>query len=105
MGRHRLDARASPNPGSYGNQLLGVAAASASDAWAVGDYADTGGSQQTLIGHLDETAWRQVSSPDPGGSANDNELSGVAASSATNIWAVGDYSTGTHYQPLALHCC
>ena len=96
----------SPNPGGSGhlNLLDGVAATSSSNAWAVGYY-DIGATPQTLIEHWNGTAWRQVSSPNPGGSANDNFLYGVAATSPANIWAVGSYFNGTATETLALHCC
>jgi hypothetical protein len=92
----------SPNPGGTTNDnvLNGVAATSASNAWAVGDY-NNGIAKQTLIEHWNGTSWRQVPSPNPGGSANDNGLNGVAATSAANIWAVGAAAG----QTVALHCC
>jgi len=61
--------------------LTGVAAVSASNAWAVGDT----GSGGTLIAHWDGTAWKRVPSPSPAGST----LFRVAATSARNAWAVG----------------
>jgi hypothetical protein len=60
--------------------LQGVAAASASDVWAVGS-AGTG----ALIVHWNGRAWKRVPSPSPAGSA----LTGVAVTSARNAWAVG----------------
>jgi hypothetical protein len=39
---------------------------------------------------------------DPGGIS---ELAGVAATSASNAWAVGYRYDGTAYKTLALHCC
>ena len=93
----------SPNPGSLVNVLRGVVAISPSDAWAVGSYYST--AHQTLTAHWNGTAWTQVPSPDPGGSTRENVLLGVDATSATNVWAVGEYHNGTAYQNLALHCC
>lgn len=82
-----------PNPGAgtptY-NYLNAVAAASASDAWAVGSYSASAGGSLALIEHWNGTAWTQVPSPSPGIT---NNLSGVAALSATDAWAVGSYST------------
>jgi hypothetical protein len=94
----------SPDPAglSGSNALLGVDALSAGDAWAVGDSAK-GTVLQTLIVHWNGTRWRQVPSPNPGGPANDNALSGVAAISANNIWAVGEYGSGTITKTLILH--
>jgi hypothetical protein len=81
----------SPNPGSQG-QLYDVVAVTARDAWAVGDYtANTG--IKALILHWDGTAWHRV----PG--VPGEELRGVAAVSAQDVWAVGGTGTGT----LILH--
>jgi hypothetical protein len=70
------------------NYLGAVAAVSATDAWAVGDY-NQGGSVigQTLIEHWNGTAWSVASSPN--GGSNANELHGVAAAVANDVWAVG----------------
>jgi GR25 family glycosyltransferase involved in LPS biosynthesis len=95
----------SPNPGgSAGNFLDAVAATSSTNAWAVGDYSN-GTAEQTLIEHWNGTAWKQVTSPNPGGSADSNALDAVAATSSTNAWAVGYYFNGTAYRTLATHCC
>jgi hypothetical protein len=84
----------SPNPGgaSNRNQLLGVAATSASDAWAVGWYAN-GAAARTLVERWNGAAWTVQNSPNPGGASNSHLLDGVAATSATNAWAVGAYDT------------
>jgi hypothetical protein len=76
------------------NRLDGVAATSATNAWAVGYYSqhtDLGTQMhtRTLIEHWNGTAWTQVPSPSP----VDSTLFGVAAASPTNIWAVGAYLT------------
>ncbi len=93
---------ASPNPGSQGNFLYGVRATSASSAWAVGsDF--NGTADKTLIVRWDGSAWKQVKSPNPGGATQNNDLSSVAVTSATDAWAVGDYDSGTGTRTLALH--
>ena len=96
----------SPNPGgsSNHNYLYGVAATSSTNAWAVGGYYN-GTAYQTLVEHWNGTAWKHVTSPNPGGTSHYNYLRGVAATSSTNAWAVGDYSNGTAYRTLATHCC
>jgi hypothetical protein len=43
----------------------------------------------TLTEHWNGRAWKPVASPSPAGSANYNEPTGVAATSATNAWLVG----------------
>ena len=79
----------SPNVSTFNNFLAGVAATSASDAWAVGTYFSTG-TGQTLIQHWNGQDWAIQPGPNPGTGAND--LSSVAATSAANAWAVGSYS-------------
>ena len=89
---------ASPNPGGSANrnQLLGVAALSASNAWAVGFYYPT---PKTLIEHWNGTAWKHVASPAPGSGST---LTGIAATSRSNAWAVGTSTNGTTTQALVL---
>ena len=89
----------SPSPDSQLNELNAVVALSANNAWAVGHR---GGTQndtplETLILHWDGTSWRQMGSPNVAGGAN--QLSGVAAISANDIWAVGSAGGA----PLTLH--
>ncbi len=81
----------SPNPGSEGSSLFGVAATSASNAWAVGTTHNGVNGDKTVILQWNGTAWKQV--PSPNGSLDLNGLSGVAATSASNAWAVG-YTDG-----------
>ena len=89
----------SPSPDTQLNELRGVAALSANDVWAVGYR---GGTQnetplETLILHWDGTRWRQVPSPNvPVGA---NQLSGITAISANDIWAVGSAGGA----PLTMH--
>jgi hypothetical protein len=80
----------SPNPGGSASYtvLSSVATTSATSAWAVGYYSN-GTAVQTLIEHWNGTSWKVVPSPDPTGSSDDNALFGVAATSATDAWAVG----------------
>lgn len=89
----------SPSPDSQLNELHGVAALSASDVWAVGYR---GGTQnetplETLVLRWDGASWRQVASPNIAGGAN--QLSGITAISANEIWAVGSAGGA----PLAMH--
>ena len=92
----------SPNPGSQGTFLFGVRATSPGNAWAVGSSYN-GTADKTLIVHWDGSAWKQVKSPNPGGSAQNNDLSSIAATSTTDAWAAGEYDTGTGTRTLALH--
>lgn len=89
----------SPSPDSQFNELRGVAAVSATDAWAVGYRGGTRTETpiETLILHWNGANWTQVASPNVLGGAN--QLFGITALSANDIWAVG--SAGG--VPLALH--
>jgi hypothetical protein len=72
-------------------ELESVTVVSARNAWAVGYRAATGG-DKTLIEHWNGSKWSVVSSPDVarvGASPADNQLRGVAASTASNAYAVG----------------
>jgi hypothetical protein len=73
-------------------ELTAVAATSASNAWAVGTEHDrtAGGVNLMLIEHWDGHAWKVQTSPNPP-SDDGGGLTGVAATSATNAWAVGSY--------------
>jgi len=77
----------SPGPvtSTFSGHLSGVAATSATDAWAVGSTGSSS-SPKTLILRWNGTAWARVPSPAPVGDA---ELHGVTATSASSAWAVG----------------
>ena len=93
----------SPNPGTN-DSLDAVAATSATNVWAVGEFSNGPGTgNRTLILHWNGTSWKQVRSPHPGGPGNDSLLQGVRALSARDAWAVGDFFNGTADQTLALH--
>ncbi len=95
-----------PHVGTLDNQLLGVAAATSTDVWAVGHYVDvTSGNDQTLIENSsDGKTWKIVSSPSPGIGGN-NILGGVVALSSHDIWAVGGYDSGNNTMTLVEHYC
>ncbi len=63
--------------------LAGVALASPSDGWTVGE-SDSGTTPQTLIEHWNGKRWSVASAP-----ALPGMMQGVAALSAKNAWAVG----------------
>ena len=85
----------SPNPSINANSLRGVAAISASDVWAVGSYASSSTStDQTLIEQWNGKSWNVIPSPNTG---HADFLNGIAASSATNVWAVGFYQDSSSY--------
>jgi hypothetical protein len=87
-----FNVTSSPNQGSSNNELLGVAAVSASNAWAIGYY-QSGTcvcNQRTLSEHWNGSTWSVVSTPNAGTSFGDYDvLRGTAALSESNVWAVG----------------
>ena len=87
-------ATPNPSPGTQdANTLNGVAGTSASNIWAAGFYNTGANTSKTLILHWNGTAWKQASSPSP--ARLTNTLSGIAATSASNAWAAGQYTNNT----------
>jgi len=82
------------NPCKGFNTFSAVTAASATDVWAVGNCTDDLTEQyisarQTLTEHWDGKQWKVVPGANPGLRHN---LCGVAAISAGDVWAVGNYT-------------
>jgi hypothetical protein len=82
--------------------LSAVSASSATDVWAVGDSraGAVGQGFEPLIEHWNGTAWSVMPSA-PITATGSDFLSGVAAVSASDVWAVG--RTGPHSTPLIEH--
>jgi hypothetical protein len=86
-----------PNPGGTAanaiNTLFGVTCTSSSNCWAVGYYVSGAELNQTL--HWNGSTWTNVTAPNPGGTSIGffNDLFGVACTSASNCWAVGEYGS------------
>jgi hypothetical protein len=86
----------SPSPGNGQITLFGVTAIAPNDAWAVGFFVEALNQdrpQKTLIEHWDGTSWTVVPSPNVGGPDTQtisNQLRGVIAVSANDVWAFGD---------------
>src|SRR5262249_41742758 len=96
----------SPNPGLARNVLDGVTAVSPTDAWAVGSYCTTSSCavQDTLLLHWNGAHWAKVPSPNLGPITNG--LSGVTATSPTDVWVAGSYCAPQcegHVHTLILH--
>ena len=92
----------SHNTNTQSNVLLGVTCGSASDCWAVGDYAFTGSVLQTLIERWDGSSWVIVSSPNTS-TTQSNLLYSVTCGSTPDCWAVGYYYNASGVaQTLAL---
>ncbi len=91
----------SPNMGNN-SELQGVTAVSANDLWAVGrSYEGDFGPDYTLTMHYTNGQWTVVPSPYVD---RYSELHGVAAVSANDVWAVGDYrSNDGIYRTLTMH--
>jgi hypothetical protein len=83
--------------------LQAVTAVSANDVWAVGESVGASGAFQTLIENWNGRKWSVVPSPNVG--TLTNELLGVTAVSANDIWAVGFVVTTSFgsTQTLTLH--
>jgi hypothetical protein len=79
-----------------------LVAVSSRDIWAVGSSLNGGTTAQTLIEHFDGHAWSVVPSPDA--STGNNLLTGAAAASASDVWAVGEFqNAGNAFQTLTEH--
>ena len=90
------------HPSSSDNELLGVTATSATSAWAAGFSLDSQSRNQTLILHWNGSTWQQASTPAV--ATFGTRLSGIAAGSPSDVWAVGQfYSAADADQPLILH--
>lgn len=88
-----------PPPTRYPYELRAISAVSADDIWSTGDYTiNPGDVLVTLTEHWNGTKWNIVPSPSPTG---DDGLFGVAALSASDVWAVGDSTSGGHQ--LVIH--
>ncbi len=90
---------------SVDDSLAAVAGVSSQDVWAVGAYyfvaADGNHALHPLALHWDGSRWKQVPAPDPGGPTHRSFLSGVAAPSATGVWAVGTFGRNGAQHALA----
>jgi hypothetical protein len=81
--------------------LLGVAAVTATQAWAVGGVGDPEAPSTVAIQRWDGNGWTLVEAPSPGSFIN--ELRAVDASGPSDVWAVGRTSSGFGDEPLVLH--
>jgi len=91
----------SPNPGTFGNSLLGVAAAGPNDIWAVG-WKNSGNGLRSLLLHYDGTGWTEGAAV-PKVGTGDNVLTDISAVSNDDVWATGYYVDGTQHKTLTLH--
>jgi len=101
----------SPNPDPAHDAIFGMAAISANDVWAVGDYGTRTGLNRALTLHWDGTSWTNVPCPVPGSGTTYHTLNAVSAVSSNDVWAVGGIgesldanpSTGKYNHSLIMH--
>lgn len=84
--------------GAQFHSLSGVTCPSASNCWAVGQFYN-GSAEQTLVLRWNGTSWGIVASPNSS-SVQNNYLTDITCTSASNCWAVGRYDTGATTQTL-----
>lgn len=86
----RWSVVSSPNKGSNSSELFAITSVSAKNIWAVGSFQKGSfpGTSQTLVEQWNGSAWTIIKSPNV--KALNNFLSGVTATSAHDIWAVGN---------------
>jgi hypothetical protein len=99
---HSWQVQPIPYLGGFAHSLSDVVATSATNAWAVGSRSNSV-TDSTLVEHWNGHAWTVQTSPNVGTDEDVNALSAVAATSATNAWAVGHRSTGSVDRTLILH--
>jgi hypothetical protein len=87
---------------SISGDLEAVAATSATNAWAVGISGTV--TNRALILHWNGHEWSKESTGVPTGQdVNGSELTAVAASSASNAWAIGSFSEVTAPHSVIVH--
>jgi hypothetical protein len=77
--------------GRFGGNLRSITALGPNDIWAVGYYWGAGRVEYTLTMHFNGHVWRQVQSPSPLTSFEEDQnwLTSVTAASSKDVWAVG----------------
>jgi hypothetical protein len=91
----------SPNPNSGPNYLESVTSLGPNNAWAVG-YSGNSESYHPIILHWDGSAWTPAAIPSILNETSAEILS-IAAVSANDIWAVGDYGDRDSVSGAILH--
>ncbi len=86
---------ATPSPNDLFSHFLGVAAVTANDVWAVGEYDSLAGTYtpaiRAITAHWNGSAWSMVPTPSVG--VTGTTLTDVAAPAANDVWAIGYSNT------------
>jgi hypothetical protein len=92
-----------PNVGSFGSTLTAVTGTSKTDEWAIGDTAINASrsSYVTLAEHWDGKKWSVV--PTPNANSGDNVFNAAVSVAPNDVWAIGDYYTGSIFDTLTEH--
>jgi len=91
---------ASPNVGTMGNSLGGVAAAAPNNVWTVGG-SNGPNFYKTLAENWNGIKWNVVATPNA--TTSSNPLNAIALVSANDVWGIGDFYNGTVFKTLAEH--
>lgn len=79
-------------------------AAAGGNVWVGGQHHVGGDDFRTRIRRWNGSAWSTPATPNPSTNPDEwNIIDGLAAISATNVWAVGSYSTVSQTRPMILH--
>jgi hypothetical protein len=79
-----------PSPQVTGSSLVGAAAITSNDIWAVGQTFTSAGTFQTLAEHFDGTSWSVIPTPNP---TSNDEFTGVAGAASNDVWAIASGTT------------
>jgi hypothetical protein len=92
----------SPNvAGTNSSGLDGVVANGKKNVMASGAFNCNTGICQTLTERWNGTKWKII--PSPNVNSNSNPLNTITSNGANDVWALGDYYTGTTFNTLAEH--
>ena len=94
----------SPNVGTHGSLIDTLAVISTNDIWTVGFYVNSKNLSQNLVEHWNGTKWSVIQVPNTG--AGGDGFNNIGIVSANDMWAVGNYVTGSGLaKNLIEHCC
>jgi hypothetical protein len=91
----------SPNISGTDNTLTSGVANTSTNVWAGGAYNCQTGSCQTLIERWNGTKWKII--PSPNNNNLSNPINAMASNGRNDMWAIGDWYTGSTFDTLAEH--